>query len=67
MEQVSSKEEIVILDNNMVRAEDLFHGPVINSLANVENGQEIDSSSEKHDRSCITFCREIYGSYYSTY
>ncbi|XVN42612.1 MAG: hypothetical protein RCG15_08555 [Candidatus Rickettsia vulgarisii] len=50
MEQISGKEEIVMLDNNKVRAEDLFRGPVINALANVNNGQDINLKLESHNQ-----------------
>ena len=49
MEQGKDKQEVVMFIDNTVRAEDLFRGPVINALASVDNGREIDLNIPDHE------------------
>jgi len=48
MEQKGDKEEILLFEDNTVRAEDVFRGPVIDALAGVTNGREIDIENPTH-------------------
>jgi len=48
IEEISGKKEVFAFDDGKVRFEDLCRGPIINALAEVDHGSEIDLHNKKH-------------------
>lgn len=48
LEAQTGIEEIMMFDDGTVRAEDLFRGPVVNTLAGVSHGRALDIDNSRH-------------------
>ena len=61
MKAKTGKEELVICDDGRMRAEDLYRSPMVNAMAGVETGEELDIEVNEQHRKAIEFAGKYLG------
>lgn len=57
----SGMEELIMFDDGSVRAEDLCRSPMVNAMAGVKDGKELDIESNPHHRKVIEMAGKYLG------